>query len=48
MGVKTTYGHTYAGIEEWDKNTKYNVLSNIDKLFCMGFFICRSKTPIVT
>ena len=48
MGVKTTYGHTYAGIEEWDENTKNNILSNIDRLFCMSYFICRPKSPIVS
>jgi hypothetical protein len=48
MGVKTTYEETYAGIEEWDENTKNNILSNIDTLFCMSYFICRPKSPIVS
>jgi len=47
MGVKTIYGHTYAGIEEWDETMKHNILSNMDRLFYMGYFICRAKTPIV-
>jgi hypothetical protein len=48
MGVKTHYGHTYTGVELWDESTKQNILDNINSLFCMGYFICRPKTPIVS
>jgi hypothetical protein len=44
MGVKTTFGHLYAGIEEWNEITKSQILENKDKLFCMGWFICRPYT----
>ncbi len=48
MGVKTTYPHTFSHTEEWDKKMKNSISMHIDKLFCMGFFICRPKTPMVT
>jgi hypothetical protein len=48
MGVKTTFGHLYAGIEEWDKTTKSNILGNSDKLFCMCWFICKPYTQFTT
>ena len=46
MGVKTTYGHTYSGIEEWTENMKNNILQNMDKMICMGIMICRSNSCI--
>ena len=48
MGVKTTYGHTYAGIEEWSPSTRDEIISNIDKFLCMGWFICRRNTQLTS
>jgi len=47
VGIKTSFGHTYAGIEEWSEDTKNNIILNIGKLCVMGWFICRPKSPIV-
>jgi len=47
MGVKTTQGHTIAGIEEWSKTTEENIRKNMDDLVVMGFFVCKAKTIIV-
>lgn len=46
MGVKTTAGHTGAGIEEWDYDLHAKIYKTIDKLICMGWFISRPRTPI--
>lgn len=46
MGVKTTYGHTYAGIELWSDTLKNTILNNIDSLICMGYMVCRPYSTI--
>ena len=48
MGVKTTHGHTYAGIELWSDVLKTNILNNIESLVCMGYMVCRPYSSITT
>ena len=48
LGVKTTFGHMYAGIEEWNEQLKNEILGNGDKLFCMCWFICKPYTQFTT
>lgn len=48
MGTKTSLGHTYGGFEEWSDNTKSGVIENIDRLFLMGWFVCRRQSPFTT
>ena len=48
IGVKTTFGHTYAGIEEWSNQMKNEIISKIDYLLCMCWFICKPKSLITT
>jgi len=46
MGVKTTFGHTYSGIEEWSPTMKDDILQNMNRMACMGWFICRANSRL--